>query len=340
MRALFHGANSRHNIGAAWLLPRSKTSPYRPIPQVSYLQPLLHSHPVLDLCLQANRIDSHRRHRRCQTCPKRSTYRRGSRDLRSMSGPPKSRGSRPKKSKPSNVGSTKPRKVKEPRAPGRPPIGIIATGLTSTGQKYFDCVTDPRGEPAARCPIGGPSSGFMRRSAVSKVKATFDVVVSNTTGLGTVLINIATPGPTTDVAVVQYTSNATTFVATTATPLNYSTGTSVAYWTDGATYTGASALTGYQLLVRPVAAALYVTCTGSDTNQNGVMTMWENPGHMTAASQILIGNVVGNRNARVIRAVQTGDAQVANVLNWHPSSAWQTGFIPNSAITKDRKSVV
>ncbi len=196
----------------------------------------------------------------------------------------------------------------------------VSNELTPAGYKYLLCAADPKNAPAARPPV--PYGGFTRRSAVIKTKAVIDVAVSSASGVGYALIVPSVAGPTTDCLCAYY-SNAATFAGTAASSLSLGgVGTGAAYWAEGAPFTGASAQSAYAAQWRTVACCAYITPTAGVNTQTGTITMLESAGHALPMSTTF-NAIIGNRNARSVRAVQTGDPAVQNALNWHPCSTGQ-----------------
>lgn len=192
--------------------------------------------------------------------------------------------------------------------------------LSKPALKHLEMLVDTKRAAPVRpvYSMGGSES----QSMLVSTKAEVDLAVG-TGGVGFALVNPVTAGPTSDRTCCLYSTSASTLTASGALPIVGAGAGVVAtlQWQTGALWAANAAWSRYQGSFRCVACSLYISPTSSATNQNGVVYLFESQTHQSSGATVQ--QIESALQTRAIRAVQTGDPSVENVVNWHPKVAIQ-----------------
>ncbi len=205
--------------------------------------------------------------------------------------------------------------------------------ISPAAQAYWDYLSDPFSNKQARpvfydgCYTG--NTGLVPGRAKG-------VVTIGTAGVGFIMFTLDR-GPTSKAADCPVSFTGGVYAGTSATA--YNTAAAEVY---GAAMTDVpydSTESRTELIWRPVGGAMRITPRGSLTNQDGIMTMIEIPGHMsqygtTTYDSESFDTLLQHPRTRVIRAAQLGDPSVVNQLNWHPQSS-ESAQVQNSGYAQN-----
>lgn len=201
--------------------------------------------------------------------------------------------------------------------------------LSKPANRFLEAIVDPRGAKATRMPT--LMGGYTEASSVLKCKARGSVTVG-TNGLGYIVVNPNNCGPCYDVPVAHVTGP--TYAGNYASQPGSIPGVGVtAVYNSKAPYTGASAMSSQSIEYRTVASGCYLVPTGSATDQDGMVRLFEYQGHdEVLGSGLGLGSIESADRTRSVRGIQLGDPTVENVINWHPA-AGASGLMGTSELT-------